>query len=74
MTESTICPYKLLSCKNRCNPCEAHLRELRLEIEVRPRPATPPRPVNGARPEANIARSVRPRRAGRRLAINRQAT
>jgi len=51
-----------------------NLRGLRPDIEVRPRLATPPRPVNGAWPEANVARSVRPRRAGRRLAINRQAT
>jgi len=51
-----------------------NLRGLRLDIEVRPRLATPPRPVNGAWPEANIVRGVCPRRAGRRLAINRQAT
>jgi len=53
---------------------KTNLRGLRPDIEVRPRPATPPRPVNGAWLETNIARGVRPRRAGRRLAINRQAT
>jgi len=51
-----------------------NLRGLRPDIEVRPRPATQQRLVNGAWLETNIARSVRPRRVGRRLAINRQAT
>jgi len=34
--------------RNRCNPCLAHRRELRPDMEVRPRSATPQRPLNGA--------------------------